>query len=443
MTVANVQSYAFMAREYWANKGTPASIFDEAGAFAMRLRKGMVATWQGDGIAKLAVEYNLGGNAGADFSTAITHSGDDEGEQFQIPIAELWAIWQGNWTLLELMKQPGWGLANESAIVRKQKRRMQAWMKSLSYTVWGDQTGRIARGDGAYSVAGLTAKLKNRNTARRFDKNDVVVFVNGNTTRPGLLKVAAGPNRETGELTFTSVDGSPITAITDAITGATNNDWIAKAVDRAAITTGKNMLGLFSWAPVKYADAATTFLGVDRTRDVERLAGKRIRLTGTETPLKVVQKMANRAKAENIPIDTICVPDHLWDQFEDELKGYTSGEPQWITREGDPKILTYGVSGVKYMRPGREQPIMVTSDIYLNDPDSTEDNDRTFVGYREMDWNLITGPTGIAWWDPAGNGKLTQIAGSQQVLAVFGCMGNVKTENPGAVMIASPNATTN
>lgn len=444
MTVATPASYAFMAREFWANKGTPESVFDDAGAFAMRLKKGITTNWQGDGIAKLAVEYNLGGNAGADFSTAITYSGDDEGDQFQIPLGELWSIWQGNWRLMELMKQPGWGLANQPAVVRKQMRRMKSWMKSLSYTVWGDRTGRIARGDGVYNpAAGLTATLLNRNTANRFDKGDIVVFVNGNVTRPGQLKVAAGPNRETGQITFTTVDGTPITNITDAngIPGATNNDYIAKAVDRAAITTGNIMLGLFSWNPVLYADAATTFLGVDRTQDVERLAGKRIRLTGAETPFKVVQKIANRAKKENIPVDTICVPDHLWDEFEDELKGYVSGEPQWITRSGDPSKLTYGITGVKYMRPGRAEPIMVTSDIYLNDPDSTEANDKTFVGYREKDWNLITTPTGVNWWDPTGNGKLQQIVGSQQVMAVYGTMGNVKTEHPGHTIIASPNAT--
>jgi hypothetical protein len=443
MTVANPNSYFFKAREFWANKGRPKSMFDDAGAFGKTLSKGVDARWQGKGIAQLAVEYNEGGNAGADFSAAILYSGDDEGEQFQIPIAELWSMFQANWDLLELMKQPGWGLDNQAAQVTKQMRRMKAWMKSLSYTVWGDGTARLARGDGAYDPAvGLVATLKNRNTANRFNRNDIVVFVDGLTTRPGQLKVSS-VNRETGQITFTSVDGSPITNISDAngIPGATNNDWLAKAVDRAAVTTGRIMLGFYSWVPKLYADAVTTFLGVGRDKDVERLAGKRIRLTGSETPWTVVQKIANRASKEGIPINMICIPDHLWDQFENEYRGYLAVDPPWMTTGGDARKLTFGISGIKYMRPGREEPIMITSDIYLNDPDATEADDYTFVGLRMEDWNMITTPTGVDWWDMTGTGKLQQIVGSQQVLGVYGCKGNVKTEHPGHNIVAGPTVT--
>lgn len=81
-----------------------------------------------------------------------------------------------------------------------------------------------------------------------------------------------GINRDTGVLTF----GFDVDDATNGIPAIANSDYIFARGDRdeASSPVMLRMVGLDAWVPVT-APTATSFLGVDRTRDVTRLGGLR------------------------------------------------------------------------------------------------------------------------------------------------------------------------
>lgn len=432
MSVDSIASYLYKVNEFWARNGAPVEMFTEAGAFAKMIRKDLKATWGGDEVAKLPVDYVLGGNAGASYAQAVTFAAGDTGAQFQVPLAELWAIMKLDWKFLELTKQPGFLRDNATGEARKQARKMRLWMKALSYTLWGDGSGKIAKGDGSYSVGGSTITLLNRRCAKRFDKGDVIQLIDASTgtVRPGTLTLSANPKREAGQLTTS--------ANVNTIVGAVNTDYIAKAVDVAAASS--IMQGVFAWCPIKHATAITSFNGVTRSDDPEALAGWRIPLSGSETPWQVCNLIAEVATEYGIPIDKILIPNHEWKTFENEYKAHYTDIRTGKTATSRSRF-TMGVSGFVHEFPELGE-VMITSDVFLNDIDAgSDEEDRLYVATRESDWGIITTPSGVGWVDQTGNGKLQQIAGSQTVLGSFGCFGNLKTDAPGHTIIASPRAT--
>lgn len=436
MAVANLQDYFGQIREFWAVE-KPAEMFDRAGPWGKMIRKDGKATWIGKGEAQLPEKHIQGGGAGADFTAAFAHAAYDAYAQFKPTMAELWSILQLTWRDIELGSQPGYALSKQTHQLERQAGRMESWMHAFSYTIWGDGTGRIAKGDGGGWIGTLVARVMNRMSLLCFDKGDIVQFINGNTTRPGLLKVE-GYNREAQTLTFTSVDGSPIAAITDAIPGATSSDYLAKAVDRAAINTGNIFDGFFTWCPRTHTEAITTLYGVDRSELPEKLAGKRIALPAGTAPLEAVREMIERAETEGIPIDTIVIPRPLWNVFERQYESHVVSK-DWMEVPGDGTKLTFGVTGLKWNTTELPGPVMITSDKYLTDHAVATEDDETYVGMKRNNWQLVTGPTGVDWWTMGSSSKLQGIVGSQQVVGCFGTMGNVMPGETFSNMVAGRN----
>lgn len=165
---------------------------------------------------------------------------------------------------------------------------------------WGDiaQVG---------SISTNTITLLDKTTAVLFHVGQRVVF--SSTQAASTLRNTGGTttltisavNRSSGILTFTTN--------VSTVTGTSANDYIFFVGDRqdSATPARLTITGLEGWCPQTAPTTGDSFWGIDRSVDVERLAGSRADLTGTPAE-EVVQQAASIVQTNGGKIDTYFVP---------------------------------------------------------------------------------------------------------------------------------------
>jgi hypothetical protein len=444
-TPTNVADFLDRTREHWAKNGPPAETWNEAGDFWKQVGKSPVNDWIGKGVALLPVATSLPGNMGPNVYQAFSLSIPSGLEQFQIPIRENWAYTQFEQFFLEMLSSPSADVGQMVGKNVEMANTAKGFNRVGSYQVWGDGTGRIAKGDGVYDPAATNViTFKNRVCANFFEVGDVLVFIAANAAVPA----GGQPTPRAGSVTVTAVDvakgkvtvnGANVQA---GIADALNTDYIGKATffTSAEVTSKYKGLmdGYFRWIPITSTEAATTLFNVNRGSHPARLSGRRIKLTGNEGPWEIFSELMRVAK-EAGAINTVWVPGHVIRMLILEMKAQGVTVIPYTTT-GDRAQLTIGVELVKVVAPGMPS-VIIAVDNFMCDPNVSEDEDYTFVGMHMDNVKVVSGPTGIGWKNYDGQaGPHRQVIGGTTTVAQYGAFWNFMVFNPAANVITSTRA---
>lgn len=442
MAVTTITNRLFETMELWNRRGVPIEVWLGTGEFWRMIKKNMEPDWYGEGIMKVPLNVAFDGNIGSGYQRVFANHQPVTGYQFQVPVRETWTTVQMDWKFLALTNS---AKALVSALQGKQNEmlaKVKAYMKHMSYTAWGDGTGRIAKGDGAFNVAGNTVTLLNRQCIHRFEKGDVLVLIDQAaavpsggqpTPRAGTVTVAA-VNRQTGSLQMTG-------NINAGIAAAVNTDYIGKKVDfpdGGDDASSGPLDGYFRYVPITNTEAITTLFNVTRADDVQRLSGDRVTLTGTESPWQIVTTIARRAKENDAPITHIFVPSHEIEELSAEMASRL--EVTTMASNGNVGSLTMGYKSMKVLIPGMDREVEIIADKYMCDIELTEANDRTYVGLTLPHLRVPGADGGYKWVNFSGEGTLNQTVGRQIVSGSYGAFSNLVHDAPGHDVIASTRA---
>lgn len=442
MAVTTITNRLFEAMELWNRRGVPIEVWQGTGPFWRMIEKNMEPDWYGPGIMQVPLNVSFDGNIGSAYQRVFANHQPVTGYQFLVPVRETWTTVQMDWKFLALTKSEK---ALVSAMTGKQNEmlaKVKAYMKHMSYTAWGDGTGRISKGDGLYSVAGNTITLLNRASVHRFEKGDVLVLIDvaavvpsggQPTPRAGTVTVAA-VNRATGQLQLTG-------NVTAGIATAVNTDYIGKKVDfpdGGDDASSGPIDGYFRYVPITNTEAISALFGVTRSDDVQRLSGDRLVLSGTESPWQIVTSIARRAKENDAPISHIFVPSHEIEELSAEMSSRL--EVSTVAPEGRVSSLTMGYKAMKVLIPGMDREVEIIADKYMCDINLTEQNDRTYVGMTLPHIRVPGAAGGYGWANYSGEGTLNQTVGRQIVSGSYGAFSNLVHDAPGHDVIASTRA---
>ena len=453
--MANLNDLVYRLKEFWSEKGIPLSMWDNTGTFCQMVTK-KVGDWKGKTVAQVPVKSRINGNTGPNYATQFINAATQSpsgGENFQIPKKNHWSLMRLDGDILDFAS-PGGVVGNESGVQSLGADTASALMRAQSYLYWGSGDGRIAKGDGAFSVAGQVIKFLNKNCVNRFEEDDVLVFVdpaapNNANGMPTPRAFAGAPN---DSLIVTAVDDNAGTVTVDkvistAIPTATNADYISK--DSFFGEVSGIIDGVFSWLPLTTTQSIQDFGGVVRSKRPARLSGRRVALTGNETPYDIVGKLAaEMAKARGgssatpgddivmiVPADEIA-----------ELIAESSRQSFQLTpamASGSPKNLTFGHSYYDVMLPGIGKARIVW-DQMLCDPDVTAKQDRTYAMLNMRDWYVQMSNMGLSWRNfqggAGGTAFVKQVVGSDEFYADFGMKGNLICRNIGKQVVATTRA---
>ena len=161
---------------------------------------------------------------------------------------------------------------------------------SMAHALYRAGDGTIARGDGAYSVAGNVVTVLNRPDTKFVNLGQVLDFIPNSAGAPsGAFRVVATQravvtsiDEDAGQFTCAvDVTGAALTALSTNYTGITNTDWIAPVGEYnqnfTVVNSGVGKIhGLAAWIPLTAPSGGDNFWGVDRSIHKTRLAGNRL-----------------------------------------------------------------------------------------------------------------------------------------------------------------------
>lgn len=217
------------------------------------------------------IPVNIAGNqaASATFATAQTLAASTNSK---------FAAFKADW-------QDSFGIARvDGKTIRRTRNKEGGWLMALAHEIeaalqtvkmdteralFRDGTGIIGVGDGAYTAASTSLVLADASQAHCFQLGMEIGATadTASTPRTGTATVT-GINRATGTLTSDSNWSAQITSLDNA-------DSLFRAGDYTAADDVKKIHGLESWCPATAPTAGDSHFGVDRSVDVERLAGSR------------------------------------------------------------------------------------------------------------------------------------------------------------------------
>lgn len=436
--------YFNVTNETWAKKGPPKEAWANTGKLGKSIEKDM--SWQGDVTAKQPIWSGLSGMAGSNYAEAYANAVPATNEQYQFPMRVLKIVVRFKERLLAALRN---GTATREMIAaykREMQNAMSSLLRVLSYQVWGDGTGRIAKGDGGGWIATNVITLLNRKDALKFEKGDRLVFVDQGAAvpsggQPTPRAFAAAPN---SFLQVTKVDrknGTLTTdkAVTTAIPTAVSTDFISKTVffdDEYGILDG-----IFRVIARKDSDVGTVF-NVDQTTDPTRLAGSRVLTTIGESPYDVIGNMLETA-ADLIDPDSpdakwcIYTPTSVLKRLVAEMKanGIIYRDVNVASDRGK-LIMGYKETVAQWPDFGE---IAFKADKFFTDPTVSADQDETYLFLNERNLKIFMTPDGIGYKKfEDGGGFLKQIPGLQEYYAQCGFWGQQILDGFNEWIVASP-----
>lgn len=442
--MSNLDDLFYETHQEWQTDGPPKNAMLQGGKLFRIFEKSVRQTWSGgtnssgDVVGLVPVRSRRNGNQGPAYSKVYANTSGYGGVQFQQSLSEQWEILRIRAKFLEVLASPGALESNMDGLMDDMEQAVAAWVNSMSYLLTGDGKGAFGCGDGAYTISGNVIQLLNVNSARGFEEGDVLRLVARATydtavrgarpaARTGTVTLLS-VNEDTGELTTVEAD------ISAAISGAVNTDVISKDSYYPDSTddpdAGPNMAGIFTWLARTETEANQTIYGVDCSVRPTRLAGRRINLTGAESPGEIVAEILEQAVNAGAPIDLISVPSSQISKLIQELASRNMLIRDVTIGEDRPQNLMMGVTsaGVQW---GDIKAAIMADPCQINHLVSAE-NDIGYAGLVTNDWGLTTTDSGISWKDWAKNGTfLRQQAGTQGLEAAYGTFGAFRCENTG------------
>ncbi len=230
---------------------------------------GLVKKGQWDG-SKFHQKVDKGEGAGFSntFSDALANTTNSVMETFDVSNIEIHGVGKLEHPYVELSKNKRGGV--EAALKYEVDRILKGNRNKLSKQLHGGSSGSIGQ---VASVSGSTLTLKDVEQVVNFEVGMVV----DTSTSDGGGAVAGS------DITITAVDRSAGT-LTGTWTSVLANDYIFQDGDMDAALSG-----LASYNPL-VAPTATSFFGVDRSLDTDRLSGARIP-SSTASGLPIEEKL--------------------------------------------------------------------------------------------------------------------------------------------------------
>lgn len=177
--------------------------------------------------------------------------------------------------------------------------------RSIERDLFGLGDGFLGVGDGAWTVASTTLTLANAAQAHNFEVGMEVGAAANNTS---AIRV--------GTATITGIDRAAGTLTTDSnwsaqITSIANTDSIFPLGDYVSASDRLKLYGLRAWAPDTAPTAGDNHFGVDRSVDVDRLAGIRYDASGG-VPLDEALVNSQSIAAQNGAYPNLCWMNDIW-----------------------------------------------------------------------------------------------------------------------------------
>jgi hypothetical protein len=219
----------------------------------------------GGKLANVEVKYADSAGRSSVLATAITNFAAHKGVQFQVTRKKDYAYSVvDRETLLASQTDPG---AAADALEMEMESLINKARNAAGVAVWGSGSGSIGK---VASFTSTAITLATVDDVSKFEVGDVLAASatdGGGTLRnSGATTTVTAIDRDTGVLTCD----------TTLIAALANSDFLFPAGDYDA-----RFSGVQAWVPAT-APSATTFYGVDRTKDKTRLGG--IRYDGTSAP---------------------------------------------------------------------------------------------------------------------------------------------------------------
>lgn len=214
------------------------------------------------------LDFARPGGVSAVFATAQSGYLSSKYEAFELTRAKAYLVPQIDNETIRATKGSDDAFASIIKEMNKAYRSFGDWME---FRFFRDAGGTIGQMTTATTISGTVATLSDRADIHQFRKGLVLNLAStasGGTLRSGTITVAS-INRTAGTVTFTSA--------INGISGAANTDFFVEVGNYDACA-----LGLADWFPYVRTGLGTSFNGVVRSDDPERLAGNY--LDGTAQP---------------------------------------------------------------------------------------------------------------------------------------------------------------
>lgn len=452
MAVNPLNQYLFMTNESWLTKGVPRWVLEKAGPAFRALQKAVSTNWTGDFTGKNPVRSQLEGNGGPAYSRVLANAVGDSGQQFDQPISEHWVIAQLTTKFLSLLKSRDALQSGMTGLDDKLFAAAEAWARSMSALQFGDGRGALACGNGAYNVAGNQIIFLNEKSTINFQVGQVLRLVARATYDAANPAPTTMPAARTGSVRVSkrlrngveivnTTTGAATTVVAE-IPAAVNTDVITlDSFYPAAADVGVSPLyaGFLAYLADSETQAVKTLYGVDRSIDPEYLAGRRVGLTGSESPYDICAAILQEAVSSGSEIDCIYVPASQVKELIDEF-----ASRQMLTTDvkvglDNPQnfMMGFEAAGIKFDR----LRCAIVADPFNVDPFVTVANDKRYIGVKMADWTLETAEDGVSWKDYEGNGTyLKRDPNSQVSVAEYGMYGALVCHDTGHQIIAKVGA---
>lgn len=245
----------------------------------------------GDG-EKVPMRYASVNARSATFSTAQSQS-SSKSSKFAA-----WTItYQNNYSLAQITgKVLKAARTDVGAFIRAMNPEIESAFTSIYRDIerdlFRDASGFIGQGDSSTTVTATTFYLADAAQAHNFEVGMTVgAALNAASAIRSGSTVITGIDRDAGTL-------ESATNWDTAITSLTNADYLFPVGDRLVANDTLKLYGLEAWAPTAAPTAGDSHFGVDRSVDVQRLAGIRYDAS-TGTPLDEALVNAQSIGAQN------------------------------------------------------------------------------------------------------------------------------------------------
>ena len=438
----NRSTFSSFLRDFWlVEGGIPRRLFDEAGQRWKALEKTANTGWTGDGEIQFPSWSDLPAAGSADLATAWANSAPSGNEKWTVTRDQRWQVMQINWEVMELSEQQI--LAYLSARRAEQEAHMRRFQNLMSYFIYQNGGGAIARLKTGFTVAGANIlELENPKCAKFFEAEtrdgvggDVIIFAGDDGTGSvgirDTIYVVTQVNASSGKITV-KLQGTTNTPVQ---TDVQDQDYIFFLGDYA-----KLFKGALAWTPVSDANLSTPFFGVTRDRRPERLAGTRVPYPPGTQPWTIFKESLTKAHELGLMIDRVTVPSVVWEQFEKDLKGeVASSQLRPASVNSDKATMRVGFTALEMLDARFSKPIMLYPDRYFEQPDlNAATNGGLWLFDYMGDEKFFMYPSGMSWKDYDGQGALKQIIGSQVLGANFGMFGQDVLKNTKNRLVAGP-----
>lgn len=305
----------------------------------------------------ITVRYadNVGGRSSA-FATAQAQVNAHKGEQFLLTTVSDYQLYQLSFEAILA------GRDNAATLLSTLDTEVSAAIhnasRSLAIAMYGSGSGRI----GVIAAAGITGDvitLSNANDVTNFEVGQVLVADQG--TEGGAL-------RDSGDsMTVTDINRSAGTITVSAvanITGLAAADGLYMKGDAQNGGSKVRLSGLEAWNP-SAAPSATSFFGVDRTADTDRLGGVRIDISALNPEEGVIVALHRMARDG-------AKPSHLFLNYSDSQNVHlalgTDAQREYTTvgEVGFSRIRLLGPTGDLMIQPDVNCPAGVGRLLQLN-----------------------------------------------------------------------------